>query len=39
MLTNYLSRTFFSAKKTVLYDLHLAHKGKMVEFAGIFLLI
>ena len=30
-------RALFSANKTVLYDLHVAQKGKMVEFAGTFL--
>lgn len=28
------TRALFSGKKTVLYDYHVAQKGKMVEFAG-----
>ena len=31
-------RALFSGKKTVLYDLHVGQKGKMVEFAGTYYL-
>lgn len=34
-----INRSFFSVKKTQLYDMHIAKKGKMVEFAGIVLLM
>ena len=27
-------QVFFSGKKTLLYDFHIASKAKMVEFAG-----
>lgn len=30
----FIGKSFFSGKKTQLYDLHIARKGKMVEFAG-----
>lgn len=30
----FVARQLFSAKKTQLYDLHVAKNGKMVEFAG-----
>lgn len=29
-----INRSFFSGKKTQLFDMHIAKKGKMVEFAG-----
>lgn len=35
----FLNRSYFSVKKTQLYDLHIAKNGKMVEFAGIFTFI
>ena len=34
-----INRSFFSVKKTQLYDMHITKKGKMVEFAGIVLLM
>lgn len=34
MIRLFTTRNFFSGKKTQLYDLHIANKGKMVEFAG-----
>lgn len=33
------NRYFLSVKKTQLYDLHVAKKGKIVEFAGTSILI
>lgn len=32
------TRFLFSGKKTVLYDFHVKNKGKMVQFAGNFLI-
>jgi hypothetical protein len=34
MIRVFINRSFFAAKKTQLYDMHIAKKGKMVEFAG-----
>lgn len=34
MMKIFANRYFLSVKKTQLYDLHVARKGKIVEFAG-----
>lgn len=37
-MLNRFNRCFSTAKKTCLHDLMLSHKGKIVDFAGIFTL-
>ncbi len=39
MMKIFANRYFLSVKKTQLYDLHVAKKGKIVEFAGTYILI
>lgn len=33
-MRTFVCRSFFAGKKTQLYDMHVAKKGKIVEFAG-----
>lgn len=37
-MLNRFNRCFSTVKKTCLHDLMLSHKGKIVDFAGIFTL-